>query len=112
MVDRGAVQYRGNVLSMAIVHSRITAQGQISVPAAIRQKLGVGPGSTLEWDEASKAPDPGRTKGWAKGPRETAPCAPLTPTSSYVLEAARKAGHLALGTFDRDLAKPEGVQRL
>jgi AbrB family looped-hinge helix DNA binding protein len=31
--------------------SRITAQGQISVPAAIRQKLGVGPGSLLEWSE-------------------------------------------------------------
>jgi antitoxin PrlF len=36
---------------MAIAHSRVTAQGQISVPAAVRQKLGVGPGSTLEWDE-------------------------------------------------------------
>ena len=36
---------------MAIAHSRLTAQGQISVPAAIRRKLGVGPGSTLEWHE-------------------------------------------------------------
>jgi antitoxin PrlF len=36
---------------MAIAHSRVTAQGQISVPAAIRRKLGVGPGSTLEWQE-------------------------------------------------------------
>lgn len=31
--------------------SRITAQGQISVPSVIRQKLGVGPGSVLEWNE-------------------------------------------------------------
>jgi antitoxin PrlF len=31
--------------------SRITAQGQISVPAEIRKKLGVGPGSLLEWSE-------------------------------------------------------------
>jgi len=31
--------------------SRITAQGQISVPAEIRRKLGVGPGSLLEWSE-------------------------------------------------------------
>jgi AbrB family looped-hinge helix DNA binding protein len=31
--------------------SRITAQGQISVPSAIRKKLGVGPGSVLEWEE-------------------------------------------------------------
>jgi hypothetical protein len=29
-----------------------------------------------------------------------------------VLETARKAGHLPLGTFDRDLAKLEGTNRL
>jgi len=29
-----------------------------------------------------------------------------------VLEIARKAGHLPLGTFDRGLAKLEGAQRL
>jgi antitoxin PrlF len=36
---------------MALAHSKLTAQGQISVPAAIRKKLGVGPGSVLEWDD-------------------------------------------------------------
>jgi len=36
---------------MAIAQSKVTAQGQISVPAAVRRKLGVGPGSMLEWDE-------------------------------------------------------------
>lgn len=36
---------------MAIAHSRLTAQGQISVPSRVRRKLGVGPGSILEWDE-------------------------------------------------------------
>lgn len=36
---------------MALAHSRLTAQGQISVPAKVRQRLGVGPGSVLEWDE-------------------------------------------------------------
>jgi AbrB family looped-hinge helix DNA binding protein len=36
---------------MALAQSKVTAQGQISVPAAIRKKLGVGPGSILEWDE-------------------------------------------------------------
>jgi AbrB family looped-hinge helix DNA binding protein len=36
---------------MALAHSRLTAQGQISVPAKVRQKLGVGPGSVLEWDD-------------------------------------------------------------
>lgn len=36
---------------MALAHSRLTAQGQISVPAKIRQRLGIGPGGVLEWDE-------------------------------------------------------------
>lgn len=36
---------------MAIAHSKLTAQGQISVPAEIRRRLGLGPGSILEWDE-------------------------------------------------------------
>lgn len=36
---------------MALAQSKLTAQGQISVPAEIRRKLGVGPGAVLEWDE-------------------------------------------------------------
>ena len=36
---------------MALAHSKLTAQGQISVPAKVRSKLGVGPGGVLEWDE-------------------------------------------------------------
>lgn len=36
---------------MALAHSKVTAQGQISVPAEVRRKLGIGPGSVLEWDE-------------------------------------------------------------
>jgi AbrB family looped-hinge helix DNA binding protein len=36
---------------MALGHSKLTAQGQISVPAEVRRKLGVGPGSVLEWDQ-------------------------------------------------------------
>jgi antitoxin PrlF len=36
---------------MAIAHSKVTAQGQISVPAEVRRKLGIGPGSILEWEE-------------------------------------------------------------
>jgi AbrB family looped-hinge helix DNA binding protein len=36
---------------MAIAHSKVTSQGQISVPLKVRQKLGIGPGSILEWDE-------------------------------------------------------------
>lgn len=36
---------------MAIARSKLTAQGQISVPAEVRRRLGVGPGSVLEWDQ-------------------------------------------------------------
>jgi antitoxin PrlF len=36
---------------MAIAQSKVTAQGQISVPAEVRKKLGIGPGSVLEWYE-------------------------------------------------------------
>jgi len=36
---------------MALAQSKITAQGQISVPAEIRKRLGIGPGSVIEWEE-------------------------------------------------------------
>ncbi len=36
---------------MAIAHSKLTAQGQISVPMDVRRKLGISPGSVLEWEE-------------------------------------------------------------
>ena len=40
---------------MPIAQSRITAQGQVSVPAKVRAKLGVRPGSVLEWTESEGA---------------------------------------------------------
>ena len=33
-----------------LAYSKLTAQGQISVPAEVRRKLEVGPGSLLEWE--------------------------------------------------------------
>ena len=36
---------------MTLAQSKVTSQGQISVPAKVRHKLGVGPGVVLEWDE-------------------------------------------------------------
>jgi antitoxin PrlF len=39
---------------MPIARSKLTSQGQISVPAEIRRKLGLVPGSVLEWDEAGE----------------------------------------------------------
>jgi antitoxin PrlF len=34
---------------MALPRSKLTSQGQISVPAEIRRKLGLAPGSVIEW---------------------------------------------------------------
>lgn len=35
---------------MKIATSRISPQGQISLPAEVRSLLGVAPGSTIEWE--------------------------------------------------------------
>jgi AbrB family looped-hinge helix DNA binding protein len=36
---------------MRLAQSKLTAQGQISVPAEVRRRLGLSPGSVIEWDE-------------------------------------------------------------
>ena len=36
---------------MALAISKVTSQGQVSVPAAVRKRFGIGPGSVVEWDE-------------------------------------------------------------
>jgi AbrB family looped-hinge helix DNA binding protein len=35
---------------MKLAQSRLTAQGQISVPAEVRKRLELAPGSVIEWD--------------------------------------------------------------
>lgn len=56
----GRLTYPGNVVTMADastnrglrvepVESKITSQGQVSIPAPIRSKLGLAPGSTVQW---------------------------------------------------------------
>jgi AbrB family looped-hinge helix DNA binding protein len=35
---------------MGSIQSKVTAQGQISVPSEVRRQLGVGPGSVLIWE--------------------------------------------------------------
>ena len=37
---------------MQRIESKITAQGQVSVPARIRRRLGLTPGSKIEWCES------------------------------------------------------------
>ena len=36
---------------MEPIESKITSQGQVSIPARIRRTLGLTPGSTVEWCE-------------------------------------------------------------
>jgi len=36
---------------MILQRSKVTSQGQISIPAEVRKKLGINPGSVLEWDD-------------------------------------------------------------
>lgn len=36
---------------MTIAQSRLTAQGQVSIPAEVRRRLGLAPGSLLQWDD-------------------------------------------------------------
>ena len=36
---------------MILAQSKLTTQGQISIPAEVRRRLGIGPGSVLEWDD-------------------------------------------------------------
>lgn len=45
------------VIFMILAQSKLTAQGQISVPAEVRRKLGLGPGSMLEWDVVDEHSD-------------------------------------------------------
>jgi antitoxin PrlF len=39
---------------MKIASSKLTAQGQISVPVEVRRRLGIGPGSVLEWEQCGE----------------------------------------------------------
>jgi AbrB family looped-hinge helix DNA binding protein len=36
---------------MPLARSKVTSRGQISIPLEVRKKLGIGPGSILEWQE-------------------------------------------------------------
>jgi antitoxin PrlF len=36
---------------MRLAQSKITTQGRTSIPAVVRKKLGITPGSMLQWDE-------------------------------------------------------------
>lgn len=50
------MRYTGSMINLQIEtapasRSRLTSQGQVSVPAAVRRSLGLTPGAVLEWTE-------------------------------------------------------------
>jgi len=49
-LPQAPIHYHGNVDVMALARSRLTAQGQISIPAEVRRRLGLTAGSVVEWD--------------------------------------------------------------
>lgn len=44
------IHYHGNINIMPIARTRLTAQGQVSIPAEVRRRLGLTAGSVVEWD--------------------------------------------------------------
>lgn len=40
---------------MKLAQSRVTAQGQVSVPAEVRRRLGLAPGSIIDWEVEGEA---------------------------------------------------------
>ena len=49
--DNPQARYRGESRKVERIESKITAQGQVSVPPRIRRRLGLTPGSKIEWCE-------------------------------------------------------------
>jgi bifunctional DNA-binding transcriptional regulator/antitoxin component of YhaV-PrlF toxin-antitoxin module len=86
--------------AMALAQSKLTAQGQIPAPASVRKRLGVSPGSVLEWHD----------DGEQVVVRRRRPAMGFS--DCLVLANAAKVGHLPLGTFDATLAKLPGTRKL
>lgn len=48
------MHYRGKLIYFSTMNpsqTKLTSQGQVSVPASVRRALGLAPGSSLEWVE-------------------------------------------------------------
>ena len=39
---------------MLVAHSKLTAQGHVSVPVQVRRRLGIGAGSVIEWHKKGR----------------------------------------------------------
>ena len=89
---------------MALARSKLTSQGQISIPAEVRRRLGVGP------DHQSIALEDADVVAAALAHFRDKPTIGFS--DCLIVEIARKAGHLPLGAFDRALSRLDGAERL
>ena len=48
-----AIHYPGNMVRFCMlkIQTKLTSQGQVSVPAAVRHLLGLTPGASVEWTQ-------------------------------------------------------------
>ena len=86
---------------MQKARTKLGSQGQVSVPAEVRNFLHLMPGSVLVWSQKGDRIVVERSR------RHT----PLGFSDCLVLEIARKAGHLPLATFDKALGRLAGAQK-
>jgi predicted nucleic-acid-binding protein len=106
-------------VEMLLNHRDLTIQEPDTVTAALRHFQRWGSGSVslgLPLGEGSKSSAPAVPAPRPKGGRGKLTHYQRWPALGFsdclILAVARKAGHLPLGTFDRDLGKIEGTQRL
>jgi len=112
---------------LSLAQSKVTAQDQISVPAAVRKKLAIALGSLLAVDanvlvRLLVRDDAGYVQAAQAFIRRGAWVSQLVLAETlWILDSvddlsraqiARKAGRLPVATFDRNIAKLAGVQRL
>ncbi len=78
---------------MTIAQSRLTSQGQVSIPAEVRRRLGLGPGSVIEWDEEGERIIVRRAGRYSSAEVNAAlfPQGPAAPRSLEDLEAGIRA---------------------
>ncbi len=97
---------------MALAHSKLAAQGQISVPANVRRKLGIGPGSVLEWDDEGERVVVRRVGRYSSQDvhRRLFPTSPKPRTVADLKEGVRQ--HISKRHAGRNLVRLDGAERL
>lgn len=89
-----------------LAESRLTSQGQISVPAEVRRRLGVVPGESLEWEELDTGEIVVRRAGkmtFEEIGKKFAHLRPVRPVTIREMDAA--VGRAVAKDFQRSIGK-------